>query len=328
VDRHQIALWTFLALVALNAPACTPRVRSTTLPAHQSVSSLWEQPSDLASRDLFNGPWGPQYAPDPKAIYTFVRPKQGGVNPGVVVTDPLGRTWHVKQAPGGNRGDEGPVEVMLSRVLSAIGYHQPPVYFLPSFTMRDASGTHLTPGGRFRPDLPSLKDRGEWSWQSNPFVNTRPYQGLLVALLMFNGSDLKNSNNTLYEVTRKDHVEYWYVVRDLGLALGDTGRWATKRNNLTLFERQQLFAGVNRGFVDFRFNGAKSELIRRRITPDDVGWTSDLLAGLTDRQWHDAFRAGGYQPEIATRFIRKLVANIAEGQRIGRGQWRNTAQRQ
>ena len=49
------------------------------------------------------GAWGVDLAPDPRAIYTFVRPKSGGRNPGVVVTDPRGRVWRVKQA---SRGDQ------------------------------------------------------------------------------------------------------------------------------------------------------------------------------------------------------------------------------
>src|SRR6185436_6316335 len=115
------------------------------------LPELWEQPKDLAARDLYNGPWGSTRAPDPHAVYTFVRPKQGGANPGVVVRDPNGREWHVKQPPrGGNRGDEGPSEVVLSRVLSALGYHQPPVYYLRSFTMATGSQTAVEPGGRFR----------------------------------------------------------------------------------------------------------------------------------------------------------------------------------
>src|SRR5262245_56882648 len=101
------------------------------------LAQLWQQPSDLQRRDLFYGPWGARNAPDPGATYTFVRPKAGGVNPGVVVRDPQGRTWHVKQSPLDDdkesdidvQGPEGPVEVALSRILSAIGYHQPPVYF-------------------------------------------------------------------------------------------------------------------------------------------------------------------------------------------------------
>ena len=96
-----------------------------------------------------------------------------GINPGMTVRDPLGREWSVKQA-GAETPDEGPVEVALSRILSTVGYHQPPVYYLPSFTLEDDWGTHVEPGGRFRLKLKTLKDRGEWSWQQNPFVGTRP----------------------------------------------------------------------------------------------------------------------------------------------------------
>ena len=151
------------------------------------------------------------------AVYTFVEAKRGGVNPGMTVRDPAGRIWKVKQPPLVGRRAEGPIEVVLSRVLSAVGYHQPPVYYLRAFTVADDSGTRRTVGGRFRLNDPSLKDVGDWSWQQNPFVGTRPYQGLLVILLMFNSSDLKNSNNTLYEFRPSAaRTERWYVVRDLG----------------------------------------------------------------------------------------------------------------
>jgi hypothetical protein len=140
------------------------------------------------------------------------------------VRDPRGRVWHVKQPIEGRRGDEGPVEVTVSRVLSAVGFHQPPVYFLPSFTMTDSHGTHLEAGGRFRLDEPSLKARGNWRFQENPFVGMREYRGLLVILFMFNSFDLRSSNNTLYEVHRGGRVEPWYVVRDLGGSLGSSAR--------------------------------------------------------------------------------------------------------
>jgi hypothetical protein len=106
------------------------------------ISELWEAPVDLAREDLLNGSWDTTHSPDPHAIFTFARLKRRGVNPGVVVTDPLGRRWHVKQRGRNDAGAEGPVEVFLSRVLSAVGYHQPPMYFLPSFTH------DKRPGGR------------------------------------------------------------------------------------------------------------------------------------------------------------------------------------
>jgi hypothetical protein len=306
------------AVFALYMPSCgVPKVMPTMVPPDAHVVELWQQPDDLASRDLFYGPWGEALAPDPEATYTFVLKKQHGTNPGMTVSDPLGREWHVKQPPHNNKGAEGPVEVVLSRVLSAIGYHQPPEYFLPSFTMVDAGGSHTEPGGRFRLHDKSLKDAGHWSWQQNPFVGTKPYQGLLVILMMFDSSDLKNDNNTLYAVkTLEDEIERWYVVRDLGTALGETGRLVPKRSDPDLFERNGFITGVKDGFVEFDYRGFHKELIRHRITPDDVAWACELVAGLTDRQWHDAFRAGGYEPAIADRFIRSIQQRIEAGRQL------------
>jgi hypothetical protein len=39
---------------------------------------------------------------------------------------------------------------------------------------------------------------------------------------------------------------------------------------------------------------------------------------LTDQQWQDAFRAGGYAPELANRFIRRFKQKIDEGLALGR----------
>jgi hypothetical protein len=280
-----------------------------------NIAELWERPDDLASRDLFNGPWGSERAPDPNATYEFVAPKKGGINPGMTVRDPRGREWRVKQPPTTGRGAEGPIEVVLSRVLSAVGYHQPPVYFLPTFTLSQKGSTRQAPGGRFRLNYAPLRDRGDWSWTENPFVGTKPYQGLLVILLMFNSSDLKNSNNTLYEFTPPsgDRVERWYVVRDLGTALGSTARLTPIRGNPEVFERLGFIKRIENRFVEFEYDGRHQGLVNGRITPDDVCWASELLSGLTLTQWHDAFRAGGYQPDISDRFITRLRAKIGEG---------------
>ena len=306
------------AVLALYFPSCTTKVEPTVPPSQAPIAELWQSPDAIATRDLYNGPWGADRAPDPHATYTFVERKQTGTNPGITVLDPQGREWHVKQPAHTTQGAEGPTEVVLSRVLSALGYHQPPVYYLPSFTMRDKSGVHTERGGRFRLDEPSMKDMGEWSWQQNPFVGQRPYQGLLVILLMFNSSDLKNSNNTLYQVTRGGRTAEWYVVRDLGDALGKTGRFAPQRNNLEIFARTRFITGVSGGFAEFGdYRGLHGELLHGRITPADVAWASALIGGLSERQWQDAFRAGGYPPNVARQFISILRGRVAEGKRIG-----------
>ncbi len=115
--RHSGVMVAVMATVALttSAPA-----QSKWSPPPDARHTLWDDPVDLATRDTYLGPWGAAQAPDPKGVYAFVRPKTGGTNPGVVVMDADGREWHVKQPIGSMRGDEGPVEVTLSRVLSAV----------------------------------------------------------------------------------------------------------------------------------------------------------------------------------------------------------------
>lgn len=324
---RRVFVFVVPVFFAAYLPFCTPEVRPTMPPWEAPLGALWERPQDLESRDLFAGPWPANRAPDPEAIYTFVEKKRKGVNPGMTVRDPQGRTWSVKQAPADGLASEAPIEVTLSRVLSALGYHQPPVYFLPSFTLRDDAGTHVEGGGRFRLHDESLKDAGEWSWQQNPFVGTKPFEGLLVILLMFNSSDLKNENNTLYEHAIDGGVEPWYVVRDLGTALGETGRVAPIRGDIDLFEQQPFILAVKDGFVTFDYHGWHQELVRDRITPEDAGWASDLISGLSDRQWRDAFRAGGYSPELAARFIARLHVNIEQAARIGGDDWRPAVER-
>ena len=309
--RSSITLALLSACVFVALVAARPAVSDTL-----STSSLWQPPADIRSSDLFLGPWGASCAPDPSATYTFVSPKKHGVNPGMVVRDDRGRVWHVKQAPHNSQGAEGPVEVVLSRVLSAVGYHQPPVYYLPSFRLADGSGTHVVPGGRFRLNEASLKAQGPWAWRQNPFIGTRPYEGLLATLLVFNSWDLKDSNNTIYEVRQNGQVGRWYVVRDLGAALGESGRLAPRRNNIDKFERQRFITGVTNGFVDFTYHGWQPALVRHAITVEDVQWATGLLASLSDRQWQDAFRAGGYPSELSARFIQKIKANLAQAQQL------------
>jgi len=151
-------------------------------------------------------------------------------------------------------------------ILWALGYHQPPVYYLPSFTLANASGTHTERGGRFRLSDPSLKNRGQWSWQQNRFVGTAPYQGLLVILVTFNSADLKNENNTVYEVQRTDHdSERWYAVRDLGSSLGATGRFNPRENDPNLFERRGFITGVTDGYVEFDYGAINKTLVNHRV---------------------------------------------------------------
>jgi len=67
--------------------------------------------------------------------------------------------------------------------------------------------------------------------------------------------------------------------------------------------------------VRFDWRGRHGRLVDR-MTPADVRWICDRLERLTDTQWQDAFRAGGYNQETADRFIRRFKQKIKEGQAL------------
>ena len=307
-----------LTIAAVSFTACAGvKVPVTATAPPPPAASLWVEPTDLAQRDLFYGPWGADNAPDPNGVYQLVERKHTGVNLGMTVKDDKGREWSVKQPFPGGLDSEAPVEVVVSRLLSAVGYHQPPVYFLPAFTLQDDFGKKVEVGGRFRLKNPSLKETGSWKWDDNPFVGSKPYEGLIVLLMMFNSTDLKNSNNSLYEYKDGDLVKQWYVARDVGSAFGDFNAISPRKNHADSFEKVPFLLGTNNGHVQFFYSSWYKNLVRDRITPEQVVWASELLGRLSDKQWADAFRAGGYQPEVANRFIAKLKSKIEEGRNIG-----------
>lgn len=316
MKRAAVTLVTILVLAS--AAACAKAKRPALQPSAPVPGAiLWTEPSDLASRDLFYGPWGAEGAPNPAETYRLVETKHSGVNLGMTVKDSRGREWSVKTPYPGGLDSEAPVEVAVSRLLSAVGYRQPPVYFLPAFKLQDDFGTRTMVGGRFRLKDKTLKDEGTWAWEENPFIGTKPYQGLLVILTMLNSTDMKNSNNTLYQRQNGDLVEQWYVVRDIGSALGDYDRFTPRKNNIAAFEKTPYINGVANGHVQFAYKGWYTPFIEDRISPADVVWASNLLGRLSDQQWNDAFRAAGYEPAEAGRFIAKLKQKVQEGRSLG-----------
>jgi hypothetical protein len=114
------------------------------------------------------------------------------------------------------------------------------------------------------------------------------------------------------EPERGGDARRWYVVKDLGASLGETGRFDPRRGYIDGFERERFTTAVSEGFVRFAFKGRHQELLQR-ITPADVQWISERVLKITDHQWHDAFRAGGYDEAISARYIARIKAKAAEG---------------
>jgi hypothetical protein len=290
------------------AIGCSSLNQRPTLDAER-LAPLWENPTDLEQRDLFLGVGGSKNAPDPNELYEFKEQKDVGTQPGYDVKDSKGREWSVKL------GEEARTEVAVSRLVWAIGYRQPSVYYLPKWTLvRDGKRT-VQPGARFR--LDNTKNLGEWSWRKNPFLHTRELAGLFVYQVMVNNWDVKSQQNALYEMKDKDSPgpREQYVVKDLGASLGRTA-WPVggTKGDPDGFDEEPFIERVEGNRVHFAYQGAWLEpQLVRSITPADVRWTSALLSRLTSKQWSDAFRAAGFNSSEANRYIRRLHQKIAEG---------------
>ena len=278
------------------------------VPSTSELADLWVEPE--AERELFYGVGGPPLAPNPRTLFKVLEAKQGGFSDGYTVVDPGGREWSVKLYP------EARTEVVASRILWAVGYHQPPVYTLDRWSAGGAAGPNPQPVARFReemPDFHELTEAGPWSYSDNPFVGTRPLAGLLVLHVMLGNSDLKADNNMLYTLARPvEGAQRWYVALDLGHTFGRTGVFDAPRDDIDVFDETPFIKAVDHGVVKFEYRGLHGSLLKS-ITVADVHWICRRLSLMTDRQWADAFRAGGYAEPTAQRYIRRLKQKIAEG---------------
>ena len=308
--------WLFIGAVvvatALVAGCRTP-IRSTPNkpPSPAQIAELWHEPEP--NRDLFWGVGGRGLAPDPKATYTVTEIKRGGFSRGYTVTDAKGREWSAKFPP------EASTEVVTSRLLWGIGYHQPPIYYLAEWQAQKATSPNPQLPARFReraPDFHGLETGGTWSYYENPFVGTRQLNGLLTVHAMLGNSDLKDEQNALY--TFKEPVEgarQWFVARDLGQTFGKSGAFDPPRGDPDVFDKTSFITGVEHGAVRFDYSG-RHKVLFDKITPADVRWVCQRLSTLNDAQLQDAFRAGGYPRATADRFIATLKQKIAEGARL------------
>ena len=319
----SVALICSVFLVACTTPALHYPPKTAAPPP---VRELWQEPQDLQKRDLFYGAGGRDLVPNPRARYEFKAEDVRGASPGYTVRDDRDREWDVKL------GEEVQSEVAVSRLLWAIGFHQPVVYYVPpGWTVSDAP-KWLDPaagpqnGARFRLDQPNWKKAGEWSWYDNPFIGTRPFKGLVVANLLLANWDYKASNNRVYDVKPAiGDASQIFVVQDLGASLGMERpnflhkiRWRALRgtkNRIDDFEKTGFIRRVSGDRVEFEYGGMDPGLFED-ISRADVRWLCTLFARLTDRQLNDAFRAAGYAEPQRERYIRKIKEKVTQGAKL------------
>ncbi len=337
VTRKPATALAFALLLALwCAPATAQKPKHAKHPAAEAV--LWQDPGDIRARDLYWGQGGEKG--QPRGPMKFLKEDLHGHNPKFDVEDARGKKWRVKM------GTEAQPEVAASRLLWAIGYFANDNYFLPELEVRDLP-THLSRGQNFVQQggvvrsvrlqrHPSGEKRsGDWSWQHNPFVGTREFNGLRVMMALLSNWDLKDDNNAIFASDSSPPREE-YLVSDVGSTFGPSGRVLldeNSRNNLNAYSKSKFIAKVTADKVEFNFprhphffyflfgppfywHQVHMRGVGNHVPRADAKWVGSLLAQLSHQQIRDAFRAAGYSPEQQEAFALALEHRIAELQQL------------
>lgn len=323
--------FAFLACSALAFAAADGKDKIADPSVKNAQGTLWTEPSDIQSRDLFYGAGGKQHQPA-GSTFTFVDEDLDGTNPKYNVKDEAGTKWKIKLGP------EAKPETAATRLVWAVGYYVTEDYFLPTVHVTGLPA-HLKRGGnlvghdgamtsvRLKRHQKGEEKLGTWTWRADPFTNSREWNGLRVMMALINNWDLKDENNAVFE----EGPERLYLVSDLGATFGTTGfnpRATTSKGNLHNYEHSHFILKKTKQYVDFAipsrpayivfFNPAESfprmkmRWIGKRIPREDVRWMGQLLSKLSDAQIRDAFRAAGYSSKEIEGFSKVVEHRIGQ----------------
>lgn len=297
-------------------------------------ASLWQDPGNIAARDLFYGEGGKNG--QPAAPFKFLSEDTNGTNPKFDVQDANGKKWRVKLA------EEARPEVTASRLLWAVGYYVNDDYLLHLATIQGLDikrGAKLVHNGeqvidaRFERKPGSYSKFATWEWKNNPFRDTREFNGLRVMMAVLNNWDLKDENNAVY--VDKKSGRQTFLVSDIGATFAtnslQTSR-AKDKGNVDSYVGSKFITGTTATTVDFGTPSAPTGVLiksagimaadysRRKgydwigndIPREDARWIGALLGQLSHQQLVDAFRAGNFPPESIDQYVTVLESRIAQ----------------
>lgn len=302
-------------------------------PAQIHNPVLWEDPGNIAGKNLLLGLGGSKH--QPQAPFTFLDEDSNGTNPKFDARDADGKKWRVKL------GSESRPEVVASRLLWAVGYFTDDDYVLPT---AQVSGLHLKRGAqlvhdgtvtdaRFARKPGDEKKIAIWRWKENPFRGTREFNGLRVMVAVMNNWDLKDVNNAVYSDPK--HDRQIFLVSDTGATFASNDEHVhhdTDKGNLASYEHSKFITKKTDKDVSFGTPMLPVGLVLRRgpvlvgeavrrsaidwighdIPLADARWMGGLLGQLTHQQLLDAFRAGDFPQDQADAFVSIVEARIAE----------------
>jgi hypothetical protein len=301
-------------------------------------ASLWQDPGDIPSKNLFFGQGGPNG--QPAAPFQFIDEDMNGTNPKFNVHDANGTKWRVKL------GSEARPEVVASRLLWAVGYYVNDDYLLHIATIQ---GLHIKRGDKLvhnhdqvidvRFERKPGKDTkvATWEWKKNPFRDTREFNGLRVMMAVLNNWDLKDVNNAVY--TNKKTGKEIFLVSDIGATFATNSlemSRAQDKGNVKNYVDSKFITKTTATTVDFGTPGAPTgvliksgglltkdylkrksfEWIGEEVPREDARWVGSMLGQLSHQQLVDAFRAGNFPAESIDQYISVLEERIHQLQAL------------
>lgn len=321
-------LLVFSLVIALSAGSGA----QDTEKAKSATPVLWQDPGDMALRDLFYGPGSPDRAPQPP--FRFLEEDLDGTTPKYDVVDRNGIKWQVKL------GIEARPEVAAARLVWAPGYFAQENYFvarlkiegLPEKLERGreliaADGTVY--GARLKRNPENAKNAGPWSWRENPFAGTRELNGLRVMMALISNLDVKDTNNKILRMMCGPDGDLLdiYMASDLGAAFsehlwpyGYKGNLRSYRNVEFILKIKAdtvdlgLPAGpkiVDIGHLPWYFKRRGLRWIGKDIPRGDARWIGQLLGGLSREQVESAFRAAGFTEAEIEGFADEFLGRVA-----------------
>lgn len=335
MQRTKVLVYSTLTLLLtlLTFSASLPAQKKNKDKENEKAAGLrqviWQDPGDAASLNTLYGAGGEEHAPDANGKFTFVAEDMEGTSPKFDVEDEQGVRWRVKL------GQEPQSETAATRLLWAAGYFVDEDYYLAELKVmvmpklrRGAifvSEDGTVHRARLERKLKEVKKLGNWDWFANPFLNQQTFNGLRVMMSLLNNWDLKEINNSVYEV----NGERRYLVSDAGATFGNTGNTITRSKSAPKsYTESKFIAKAGPDFVDFVmhsrpfFLGAvdvpnyqertRMEQVTKHIPLADARWLGHRLSSLSEEQIRDCFRAAGYTPEEVTLYSETVRQRIAE----------------
>jgi len=297
-------------------------------------ASLWQDPGNIAAKDMFFGDGGE--AGQPAAPFKFIAEDMNGTNPKFDVEDANGKKWRVKL------GEEARPEVVASRLLWAVGYYVNDDYLLHVATVQGLDikrGAKRVHNGEQVIDARFARKPGKdtkvaiWEWKNNPFRDTREFNGLRVMMAVINSWDLKDVNNAVY--INKKTGRQTFLVSDIGATFATNSLQTSRsqdKGNVKNYVESKFITRTTATTVDFGTPSAPTSVLiksagimaadysRRKgfdwignnIPREDARWIGSMLGQLSHQQLVDAFRAGNFPPESIDQYVTVLESRIAQ----------------